>query len=149
MPNIVETLGQTEWWYGADSYPYRLAEMPTSYLTNVLEWLRRRADQLRRQHYWDEFLEYHDLDDFEVGPHTAVAFHEWLRHQNQLDGDAAAWLERTPLVRQLKRTLRKRGTVDGVVVDVRYERELGDVSDGIDERAVGTSQGFRDRPALG
>lgn len=149
MPNIVETLGQTEWWYGADKYPYRITEMPTSHIVNVLEWLRRRADQLRRQHYWDEFLEYHDLDDSEVGPHTQGAFYEWLRHQNQLDGDATAWLDKTPLVRKLKRTLRKRGTVDGVVVDVRYDEELEDVSAGIDGRAVSADPRLRGRTALG
>jgi hypothetical protein len=149
VPKITETLQQNEWWYGADSCPYRITEMPTSHIRNVVEWLSRRADQLRRQHYWEEFLEYNDLDDLDVGPHSQAAFHEWLRHQNQLDGDSAAWLERTPLVRKLRWILRKRGTVDGVVVGVHYEMELEDDSDGTNGRAVAANPRLRDRPALG
>lgn len=149
MPKIIETLRQDEWWYGQDGFPYRVREMPTSHIENVVEWLRRRANQLRLQHYWDEFLEYNDLNDEDIGPHTQRAFNEWLRHQNAIEADSAtAWLDQTPLVRALCRVLRRRNTVNGDVVDVRYDQELEDDS-GTDGRAVGTDPGLRDRPALG
>lgn len=149
MPKMVETLRQEEMWYGEDGFPYRLDEMELSHLWNVVNWLTRRAAKLRQQHYWDEFLEYNDLDDGHYGLEARVAFREWLRRQNEIESDPVVWLDQMPLVRALRRELLARATADGVVVDVRYERELGDVSDGIDERAVGTSQGLRDRPALG
>lgn len=149
MPNIIETLQQDEWWYGRDGFPYRLREMPTSHIENVLEWLRRRASQLRLQHYWDEFLEHHDLDDEGIGPSTQGTFHEWLRHQNALEADdGRTWLEQTPFIRALQRVLRRRNTVNGDVVDVRYDEELEDVS-GTDGRAVAADPRLRDRPALG
>lgn len=149
MPNLIETLQQDEWWYGQDSFPYRIREMPTSHISNVLEFLRRRANQLRLQHYWTEFLEYNDLEDERIGPSTQGAFHEWLRHQNAIEAnDGSAWLEKTPLVRVLRRTLNRRSTVNGDVVDVRYDEELEDVS-GTHGRAVAADPRLRDRPALG
>lgn len=148
MPKIVETLRQTEWWYGEDGFPYRVNEMELSHLWNVHNWLTRRADQLRRQHYWDEFLEYNDLDDGCYGLSARTAFHEWLRRQNELEPIASDWLRQTPLVRELKHQIALRNLVDGDVVGVRYDEELEDES-GTDGRAVGTDPRLRDRPALG
>lgn len=149
MPKIVETLRQDEWWYGQDSFPYRLTEMEASHLVNVLDWLRRRAYQLRLQHYWSEFLEYSDLDESEVGPNTERAFVRWLGANPALEVDAVDWLAATPLVRALWRELARRDGLDGDVVAVRYDEELESDSDGIDGRAIESNQGLRDRPALG
>ena len=149
MPKIVETLRQGEWWYGQDGFPYRVAEMELSHVVNTLRWLRRRANTLRLQHHWDEFLEYSDLPDCDAGPAAERAFVQWLGAQPTLDVDPVAWLELTPLVKALKRTLILRGSTDGDVVDVRYDEELEDVSSGTNGRAVGTDQGLCDRPALG
>jgi hypothetical protein len=148
MPKIIETLRQDVWWYGQDSFPYRVIEMETQHLVNVLEWLRRRANALRLQHYWDEFLEYNDLDDYDVGSETESAFIRWLGTQPVLDVNPVDWLERTPFVQALKHTLALRGTVDGVVVDVRVEKEIEDDA-GTHTRAVGTDPRLRGRAALG
>lgn len=148
MPKIIETLGQDEWWYGRDSYPYRVAEMETSHVGNVLEWLRRRASQLRLQHYWDDFLEYSDLDDLDVGPETEREFVRWLGVNPTLDVDARWWLEQLPLVKALKYTLLLRGTIDGDVVSVRTEEEIEDDS-AANRRAVGADPRLRGRAALG
>jgi hypothetical protein len=148
MPNMIETLQQDEWWYGRDSFPYRLDEMDAAHLWNVYNFLARRATQLRTQHYWAEFLEHHDIADEEVGPYTRAAFREWLRRQNEIDGLPLDWLRATPLARELKHQIALRTLTEGVVVNVQYERELESVS-GTDGRAVGADPGLRDRPALG
>lgn len=149
MPKIIETLRQDEWWYGQDSFPYRVAEMETSHIRNVLEFLRRRASQLKLQHYWDEFLERYDLDDYEVGPDAEQAFIRWLGANPAIEADPRGWLEQTPLVKALRYTLVFRGSVDGDVVGVRYDTELEEDSDGANGRAVGADPRLRGRPALG
>lgn len=149
MPRIVETLRQTEWWYGADGFPYRLAEMELSHLWNVLNFLGRRASQLRLQHYWDEFLERNDVDDYDVGPEIKIAFHEWLRSQNEIDGIPQDWLNQTPFLRELRHQIALRNVADGDVVGVRYDEELEDGSGGTNGRAVGADPRLRGRPALG
>lgn len=148
MPKIVRTLEQDEWWYGQDSFPYRITEMDDYHISNVIEWLRRRASQLRLQHYWDEFLEHHDLDDCDVGPNTERQFIAWLGANPALDADAARWLDAKPLTVALRRELRSRGIVDGIVVDLSYDGELEDDS-AANGRAVGARPGFRRRTALG
>lgn len=148
MPKIIETLEQGEWWYGQDSFPYRVVEMDTEHIGNVLRWLRRRANQLRMQHHWDEFLEHHDLPDEDAGPESELAFVKWLGASSELDVDPHAWLEQRPLVKALKYTLIMRDTLDADVVDVHTEEEIEDDS-GTHARAVGADPGLRDRPALG
>lgn len=148
MPKIVETLRQDVWWYGQDNFPYRVAEMETSHVGNVLEWLRRRAHTLRLQHYWDEFLEYYDIDDSDVGSDSEEQFIRWLGANPALESNAARWLEQMPLVKALKYTLILRGSVDGDVVNVRTEEEIEDDS-GANPRAVGTDPRLRGRAALG
>ena len=133
MPRIVETLRQTEWWYGQDGFPYRLDEMELTHLWNVLNFLGRRASQLRLQHYWDEFLERNDVDDYDdynVGLETA--FHEWLRSQNEIDGIPQDWLNQTPFMRELRHQIALRNVANGDVVGVRYDEELEDGSGGTD-----------------
>lgn len=149
MPKIIETLRQDEWWYGQDSFPYRLRAMETSHIGNVLDWLRRRAHMLRMQHYWDEFLELNDICDDEVGPHTEEAFIRWLGANPALEQDGFRWLDQMPLVKALKYELVLRGTVDGDVVGVRYDAELEEDSDGANGRAVGADPRLRGRSALG
>lgn len=148
MPRIVETLRQTEWWYGEDGFPYRVDEMELTHLWNVVNWLTRRADQLRRQHYWAEFIAVNGIDEGCSEVSVRLAFREWLRLQNEIESKPTDWLDRTPLVRALRRELLTRVTTDGDVVGVHYDQELKDES-GIDGRAVGTDPRLRDRPALG
>lgn len=150
MHKIVETLRQTEWWYGQDGFPYRLDEMELTHLWNVLNFLGRRASQLRLQHYWDEFLERNDVDDYDdydVGLETA--FHEWLRSQNEIDGIPQDWLNQTPFMQELRHQIALRNVANGDVVGVRYDEELEDGSGGANGRAVGADPRLRDRPALG
>lgn len=149
MPKIIETLRQEEMWYGQDSFPYRIATMDINHIVNVLDWLRRRANALRLQHYWDEFLELNDLDDSEVGPRTEEAFVRWLGANPALETNAVDWLRRMPLVEALWRELRQRDGIDGDLVDVRYDAELEEDSDGANGRAVGTDPRLRGRTALG
>lgn len=146
MPKIVNTLRQETMWYGRDSMPYRIRKMDTEHIVNVLDFLRRRAHALRLQHYWDEFLCTTDLDESEVSPDTEREFVQWLGVNPALEVDVVDWLAATPLVRALWRELRLRDGVDGDLVDVRYDKELEDDSNG---RAVGADQGLRDRPTLG
>jgi hypothetical protein len=148
VPRIVETLQQTEWWYGEDGFPYRLDEMELTHLWNVVNWLTRRGKQLRRQHYWAEFLEFNGIEEGCHEVSVRLAFHEWLRGQRELESDPTVWLDGTPLVRALRRELLTRATTDGDVVGVHYDQELEDES-GTDGRAVGTDPRLRDRPALG
>lgn len=149
MPKIIETLRQDEWWYGQDSFPYRISTMDVDHIVNVLDWLRRRANALRLQHYWDEFLELNDVDDGDVGPLTEKAFVRWLGANPALENNAVDWLRQMPLVEALWHELRRRDGVDGDVVAVHYEKELEDDSDGVDSGADGTNPGLRGRPALG
>jgi hypothetical protein len=103
MPSIVETLEQEEMWYGQDGFPYRVTDMETSHVVNVLAFLRRRAPQLQRHRAWWDALNQRAT--------------EW----QSLEDNPAAWLERRPLVKALKYELLLRGTVDAEVVDVRGE----------------------------
>lgn len=149
MPRIVNTLRQEEMWYGQDSLPYRIVNMDNQHIVNVLDFLRRRASQLKLQHYWDEFLELNDIPDDEVGPDSERAFIQWLGKNPAIEANPARWLESMPLVRALSKELRRRGVVDGDVVRVRYDEELEEDSDDTDGRAVDAHSGLRDRPALG
>jgi hypothetical protein len=149
MPKMVETLRQEEMWYGEDGFPYRIDEMELSHLCNVLGWLTRRAAKLRQQHYWDEFLEYNDLDDGYYGLDARAAFYEWLRRQNELESDSTVWLRQMPLIQALRREIARRDAHTGDVVGVHYDQELEDDSDGTHGRAVGPDPRLRDRPALG
>ena len=149
MPKIIETLRQDEWWYGQDSFPYRIKEMDTDHVVNVIDWLGRRANSLRLQHYWDEFLELNDLDDYDVGPDTERDFVKWLGANPALDGSAIDWLARTPLVEALWDELARRDGLDGDVIAVRYDVELEEDSSGANGRAVGADPRLRGRPALG
>lgn len=111
MPRIIETLEQEEMWYGQDGKPYRVAEMETSHVVNVLAFLRRRADSLVRHEAWYE-VNRAPLDD---------QLHILLRWRRVIEDDPAAWLERRPLIAALERELRNRGAVDGEIVPVRGE----------------------------
>lgn len=148
MPKIIETLRQDEWWYGQDSFPHRITEMDTSHIINVLDWLRRRASALRLQHYWDEFLEYSDLDDSDVGPESEAQFIRWLGKNPALESNPVDWLRATPLVETLWSELRRRDGIDGDVVSVRYNEEIEEDSDGANGRAVGADPRLRGRAAL-
>src|SRR4051812_16844680 len=108
MPSIVETLEQEEMWYGQDGLPYRVAEMETSHVVNVLAFLRRRRGDLLRHEVWYELS------------HAPLVEQRGIleRWRTELSDDPAAWLERRPLVKALKYELLLRGTVDAEVVDV-------------------------------
>lgn len=107
-PGILAILDQTEWWYGADGYPERVAELDDEHLANLIGFLYRRADALRRRLRW--FEAYHS-DESEDALRA-----RWSR---ELDvGDASDWLRATPLLRALEAEQRRRDALDCEVVDV-------------------------------
>lgn len=116
MPRIIETLEQEEMWYGQDGRPYLIAEMETSHVSNVLAFLRRRADDLVRHEAW------YEVNRASLNEQRAIL----ERWRTVIQDDPASWLKRRPLVRALEHELRRRGTVDGEVVEVAGELSVGE-----------------------
>jgi len=106
MPRIIETLEQEEMWYGQDGRPYRVTEMETSHVVNVLAFLRRRADDLARHAAWYEVSHAPLSRQLEI-------IDRW---RGELGDDPVAWLERRPLVKALRYELVLRDTVEGEVI---------------------------------
>lgn len=104
MRSLVELLEQTAIWRGRDGRVYYVRELDTEYLDNVIAYLGRHADELlarRRRHLQ------------ELGPATT------LHHVAELESDdALTWLRDRPLYRELLAERRRRGAIDGEVVDV-------------------------------
>lgn len=98
MPNIIDTLKQTEWWYVWDGMPVKLVDMEPEYRVNLLYFLQRRAKSLYDHFVWQTTGE-------EDEPAAA------------LTEDAEAWLARAPLVLELARLIMLNGSVDGEVVE--------------------------------
>lgn len=111
MPRIIETLEQEELWYGQDGRPYRVVEMETSHVVNVLAFLRRRADDLVRHEAWYE-VNRAPLDE------QRAILERW---RGVIQDDPAAWLERRPLIKALKYELLLRTSDDGEVLEPRAE----------------------------
>lgn len=106
-PGVDALLDQTEWWFGSDSFPYRVTHMDTEHIRNLLAYLRRHANQyLTRRRYLD-------LDAFGAEDQEALL----ARWSRELDGRSALdWLNERPLLRALEAELRRRDSIDGEVV---------------------------------
>lgn len=111
------TLEQVEWWYDADGYPQRVVELETEHLANLLPYLRRRATQLRdHRRWWETYVS--------VGPEAPSR----APASRELDARGALdWLNDRPLVRALEAELRRRGAVDGEVLDVVVTDEVAGI----------------------
>ncbi len=103
--NVIETLEQEEWWFGRDGQPHRVAEMNQEYRLTLLAFLRRRADDLRRQRLW------YELYGIDTAPSTRARWVRELATRTALD-----WLNDRPLVRALERAVARHDALDGEVV---------------------------------
>lgn len=110
MPNIIETLQQTEMWYAQDGMPYRLVDMEPSHRFNVLGFLKRRAQNLVGHRNWQ------DLQSLFGAPDEV--FDAWM---HQIEEPADRWLARQPLVVELERLCRLDGSMEGEVVESKGE----------------------------
>lgn len=95
MPSIIDTLEQTEMWYGQDGLPYKLTEMEQSHRVNVVNFLRRRAGQLQ-YHSWRLELHYMRNAPDDVAD-------AWGR---ELPNSSEEWLENRPLMQELTRLIK-------------------------------------------
>jgi hypothetical protein len=98
-------------WYGQDGLPYRIEDMETSHVVNVLAFLRRRADDLVRHEAW------YEVSRAPLTEQRAIL----ERWRTELGDDPTAWLNRQPLIKALQYELLLRDVVDGEVVNVRGE----------------------------
>jgi hypothetical protein len=109
MPNLHDTLDQTEWWYGQDGYPYRLTEMEQSHRINVVNFLLRRARNIYERHQWLEFRVMQNAPE--------EVFNEWMhQYERAVSSEPEEWLKRTPLMQALDKLIKDHDTVDGEVV---------------------------------
>jgi hypothetical protein len=111
MPSILNTLEQEEMWYGQDGFPYRIDEMETSHIYNVLAFLRRRAKNLYDRHTWAEIMS----DDFEDCPMSEIAV-------PQVPDKPEEWLERKPLIRKFERLLKLRDSIEPDTLSIEGQR---------------------------
>lgn len=109
MPSLLQTLEQTEYWYGQDGFPYRLTEMEQSHRINVLAFLRRRARNIYERHQWAE------LKVMETAPDDVFAGWE-AENERRLNSDPVEWLNSMPLMQELERLVKAEDTIDGEVV---------------------------------
>jgi hypothetical protein len=104
MPNMIETLEQEEIWYGQDGFPYRVDEMETSHIANVIGFLTRRAHNLYERRLWQERRLMENVPE--------EIFNEWLREQqNIISSNPDEWLKQRPLIQKLERVLRQRESI--------------------------------------
>lgn len=115
-PNLLDTLEQEEWWYGQDGFPYRVAEMESSHRVNVLNFLRRRADNLWARALWRERRELEDAPE--------DVMRSWERDAaSQVAADPLEWLNSKPLVKSLRYWILLQDSYD-VDFEVADERAL-------------------------
>jgi hypothetical protein len=105
MPDIFSTLEQEEMWYGQDGYPYRIAEMETSHVYNVVNFLVRRAKALKERYEWR-------MAQFAATLGGEMAQDDADRAMRRLIDQAAEdWLENMPLMERLRRELKLRDSI--------------------------------------
>lgn len=106
---LVEILEQEEMWYGQDGFPYRIEDMEQSHRINVVNFLKRRAQNIYLRHQWAEFMQmYHAPQD---------VFDSWMSaNMYTINDDPEEWLMRRPLIQALQRAIAKHNTIDGEVV---------------------------------
>jgi hypothetical protein len=106
-PGVDALLEQTEWWFGADGYPYRVSNMDAEHIRNLLAFLERRAASLLRRRHW--------FEAYASGQSEAALLDRWSRELGT--SSPFDWLRQRPLVRALEAELRRRDSIDGEVVD--------------------------------
>jgi hypothetical protein len=109
MPRLLETLEQTEMWYGEDSFPYRIEEMETSHIKNVIGFLRRRAVNIYKRHrYLEERAAIALGEGFDV----------WNSGPYQIDSNPLEWLNNRPLMQKLEHVLKLRDSIEPDMLQV-------------------------------
>lgn len=129
MRSLVRLLEQTQIWRGQDGRVYYVGELSDEHLGNIIAYLGRHAGELldRRREL-----------DHEVDTQRAIEHVLGLEQLDPLD-----WLLDRPLYRRLMAEQRRRGSIDGWVVEDRLERykrahsaELTELSDDVDVDAL-------------
>lgn len=97
--NIIDLLEQDEYWVTATGERLRVVEMEASHRSNLLRFLRRRAEAYKFR-YEIECAFFGPTDE----ANGEMAVDVYSSDLNQLmEQDAAEWLETFPLVRRLAR----------------------------------------------
>lgn len=112
MPILLETLEQEEMWYGEDGFPYRIEDMEQSHRINVVNFLRRRAENIYLRHQWVEARMMANAPDDVQDAYDAEM-------RRTLNDKPEEWLMRRPLIQALQRAIARHNTIDGEVVDGR------------------------------
>jgi hypothetical protein len=106
MPHIIDTLEQTEYWYGQDGRPYVVAEMEQSHRVNVLAFLERRARSLMEHARWREqsMILRHAPDD---------VFDAYIDQcASSIEGNPEDWLDSKPFVQNLRAVIGRHGALE-------------------------------------
>jgi hypothetical protein len=113
MPHLLETLEQVEMWYGEDSFPYRIEEMETSHIRNVIGFLMRRAENIYKRHRY-----------LEERAAIALGIPEgWNEGPIRIDSDPTEWLRNRPLIQKLERVLKLRESIEPDMLQVEAGSE--------------------------
>jgi hypothetical protein len=105
---MIQVLEQTEMWYGEDGFPYKITEMETRHLENVIRFLARQSKNLFARKLYTATGGVRDIVGVEL----------------QLDGDNPAmmqqmadeWLKSRPLLRAMAAELLKRKLPEATVI---------------------------------
>jgi len=93
MPYIIDTLEQTEYWYGQGGFPYLVTEMELSHKINVLAHLLRSIDTLYAQKVWRDTRIRGEDPDHLIGQ------------------DPLQWLVGTPLFQEMRMQIKRAGAI--------------------------------------
>jgi hypothetical protein len=105
MPALLDTLEQTEMWYGEDGFPYKIEEMETSHIENVVRFLGRRAQNIYERHQYREYRMFEDA--------PADIFDAWMRDNMQtIASDPLEWLAQRPLLQRMEQILNIRHSLN-------------------------------------
>jgi hypothetical protein len=106
MPHIIDTLEQTEYWYGQDGRPYLVEHMEQSHRVNVLNFLERRARNLMEHARWREqnaAARSLSREDYEAYIDQCMA---------TIDGNPVDWLDSKPFVQNLRVVVGRYGALE-------------------------------------
>lgn len=106
MPHIIDTLEQTEMWYGQDGRPYRVEDMEQSHRVNVLAFLERRARNLMEHARWRE----HQLILRNAPDDVFDAYID--QSASSIEGNPEDWLNGKPFVQNLRAVIGRHGAIE-------------------------------------
>lgn len=109
--SIIDTLEQTEWWFGEDGYPHRLTEMEQKHRINVIRMLWRRAAQLYERSIWRE-------EQMLINAPDEVLHHYEAQRARELPASPEEWLRSRPLFQELQRLIRRYDAIDAEVLEL-------------------------------